>query len=209
MADWIKSEIKWKNEPKREKGTRRKAYLDQKVVRRSLPCRTGDDGLGRGMGIHDFWILVIFAIFLLGIFFNIFKGIWDTETPPPSPTFQCLKNGGRFFFFLHVFGTFWLGDVWLPVSTETRTSLTPFFSDSERVYEHFVLHLDCQYGSVRSSYGWRRRRSYRNSKWRGRNAPSIYSSRPVSLRLWTEIQKSSDWQLPWHTPDWRKITPSR
>ena len=31
---------------KEKKGTRREAYSPQKVVRRSPPCRTGDDGLG-------------------------------------------------------------------------------------------------------------------------------------------------------------------
>ena len=45
LINW-KSEVSTKkNEPKREKGTRRKAYSSKKVVRRSPSCRTGDDGL--------------------------------------------------------------------------------------------------------------------------------------------------------------------
>ena len=47
MADLIKSEVKCKMSRNEKKGTRRKAYAAQKVVRRSPPCRTGDDGLGQ------------------------------------------------------------------------------------------------------------------------------------------------------------------
>ena len=47
-----KIRVKSKMSRNEKKGTRRKAYLAKKVVRRSPSCRTGDDGL-------DIWIACI------------------------------------------------------------------------------------------------------------------------------------------------------
>ena len=46
------SEVKCKMSQNEKKGTRREAYSAQKVVRRSPPCRTGDDGLGIARGLN-------------------------------------------------------------------------------------------------------------------------------------------------------------